>query len=591
VGYRRRRSYERNYGLEAAKRHIADAHAFSVEVGQTDEVVKAAFFSLPGASLNNLFTRYGEIYGEAAADYARETFPKWKRFWQQQMSGRYHRWTPDAVQMSGTVAERLFALLPPLLPIREKHKIVEAIWKAYGPRSDKYVYLGPDSNLESVVAAIRDHFAHQNVQYAIPRNLEARFDWLSDNDVTVKQRLLNYFMDEQRKAAIASARLNIPMMIEQMTGESAAQISKLSHTVFVGNHLVEIKADPLRTGYLLSNSPNDAIRPPVKVPWAGLGIAAAIVGGLFVIAGELNHPTSFPTQQSVTQTYQQPVQQPVPISPTSPPHLASIPPVTRAAPPQPVRTRDSHGAPPAAPSRSTTIATQRAPVNGCESLQIASVSGDGSEVVISNGNRYAIADDLMKVTASNWATGDSVVICSTADATSLKVGYSNAEASAAGSTPVEAGSCSRLYIGYSAPDGSDVGTTDGSIFQVVENDLLRVTASNWTTGQPATVCTARHDGIWYASVRVGYSQAQTTMRTRGSGQTVEPSCSNSMVDGSGSGRLRVGGGSYRVDNDLMQVTAQQFTTGDPVVVCKYSAGGVTHASIARGYSTVQATEL
>ncbi len=590
--YRRRSNHQRNHNLEAAKRHIADAHAFSAEVGHTDEVVKEAFFSLPSASLNNLFNRYGDTWGEVAADYARQTFPKWRNYWKRRRLGGAHRWQPDEVQMSGTVAVRLFALLPPLLPTREKHKIVEAIWKSYGPRSQKYVYLGPDCDSERVISAIDGHFSNQKVLYAIPKHLEDRFDWLSDNDVTVKQQLLNHFMNEQRRSAVASARLNIPMMLEQMKGEASAHISALSHTVFVGNHHVEVKADPLRTGFVLSNSLNDAIRPPIKLPWGGIAIAAAAIIGFFVVTGELSHISSTPrAQQSTTQSYQQPVQPPAPVTRTRSPHFAPIGALTPGALAQPVETQPPQTAYQPTPSRQMTTAVQ-APVSGCATMEIASVNGDGTQVVTSNGRRYAVSDDLMKVTVSSWATGDQVVVCSSADGTSLKVGFSDAQASAAGSTSVEAGSCRQLYIGYSAPDGTEVGTTDGSIFRVIDNDLLKVSASSWTTGESATVCTARHDDTWFASVHVGYSKVQTVMATIGSGKTVLASCTDSTFDGGArSGRLRVGGGSYRVDNDLMQVEAQTFTTGDAVVVCKYSSGEVTHASIAKGFSRVQATEL
>lgn len=37
----------------------------------------------------------------------------------------------------------------------------------------------------------------------------------------------------------------------------------------------------------------------------------------------------------------------------------------------------------------------------------------------------------------------------------------------------------------------------------------------------------------------------------------------------------------------MQLEAKEMVTGDTVTVCKYEAGGVTHASIAKAYNRVQ----
>ena len=170
------------------------------------------------------------------------------------------------------------------MPPEQKNKIVEAIWKQYGPRSTKYIYMGPDSNPEAIVASLEAYFNNVNVLYPIPVTLKKRFDWLSDNDALAKERLLNHFMDQQRQVAITKARLYIPMMLVSMEADEGGQITKLSHTVFVGNHQVEIKADPLRSGFILSDSQSDFIRPPISFKvLLGLGIVAAIIIGLFVL--------------------------------------------------------------------------------------------------------------------------------------------------------------------------------------------------------------------------------------------------------------------------------------------------------------------
>lgn len=270
MGYRRRyRTSSKEYGRERAKRHIEQAHAFSAEVGHADESVKRVFFALSDRALDHLLRRYGETYGESARQYARDTIPKWR-------SG--------AVQMSGMVAERLFDLLPPFMPAEQKNAIVEVIWKQYGPHSRKYLYMGTDSNPEAILNSLEAYFNNVNVLYPIPSALKRRFDWLSDNDAVAKERLLNHFMDQQRHVAVAKAGLYVPVMLASMKDDQERRISKLSHTVFVGNHQVEIKADPLRPGFILSNSQSDFVRRPFS--WTALfvlGIAAAVIVGLLLL--------------------------------------------------------------------------------------------------------------------------------------------------------------------------------------------------------------------------------------------------------------------------------------------------------------------
>jgi hypothetical protein len=603
MGSRRRAYSKKDYGLESAQRHIAEAHEFSAEVGHSDEVLKEVFFSLSGKPLDDLFKEYGERYSDQAEAYARETLPRWRNHWQRRRAGAYHKWRPDERQMSGMIAARLFDLLPPLLSTPQKHKIVEAIWRAYCPRSQKYIYLGPDSDAEAVVGAVERYFAQQTVLYGIPKKLEQRFDWLASNDVAVKQQLLNHFMNEQRKAAIASARLNVPMMLERLRHDEARSILKLTHTIFLGNHRVELRADPLRIGFILSDSPTDAIKPPWKFsPLGALGVLAAVVIGFVVVSNLLRGtPNPLPVRQTSESVQQvQPVaQQPAEPQGDAVSTSAARPPVQARLP----ATAQLHAAmvipratAPASPPISSPKPVAAAPAAhgvGCQDLEIASVNGDGSQVVASDGSRYDIADPVMRMTASNWATGDAVGVCTSVDGASLKVGYSSVSATAAGVSSVDMGSCRNLYIGYTTADGSKIGATDGSVFEVVPNEVLKMTASNWTTGQPTVVCTALRDGTWYAAIRVGYSKVEATLAKIGTGRTREASCYDSTVERgpNESGGLRIGNGSYRIENTVMQMTAQQLVTGDAVTVCTYSTNGTIYASIAKGYSRVQATQL
>lgn len=180
------------------------------------------------------------LHGSSARSYAEKTIPKWR-------SGQ--------VEMSGMVAQRLFALMPPFLPIERKHKIVETLWKRHGPSSYKCLHVGPDSDFDAMLRDIEDHFDNLAVLYEIPDGLQRRFDWLAENDVTVKQQLLNYFMDAQRTAAIANAKLYLRAMLDVMSAEQAVPFDSLTHTVYIGNHRLELRAAPSRSGYTFTDSP------------------------------------------------------------------------------------------------------------------------------------------------------------------------------------------------------------------------------------------------------------------------------------------------------------------------------------------------
>src|SRR4051794_29707742 len=111
--YRRRRYYRQSasrFGSERAREHIAAARRLTQELGGADEVVKRWLFSLAQSDLGNILTVYGRVYGASAQEYATKVIPRWQ-------SGK--------VQMSGMVAERIFKLLPPFMPLELKYELTE----------------------------------------------------------------------------------------------------------------------------------------------------------------------------------------------------------------------------------------------------------------------------------------------------------------------------------------------------------------------------------------------------------------------------------------------------------------------------------
>ncbi len=589
--YRRRRRYSSaSYGRARAEGHAAEAHAFSAEVAHTDQIVKETFFNLSGASLDDLLNRYGKIYGPKARAYAAATIPKWK-------AGK--------VQMSGMVAKRLFSFLPPYMPAAQKNRIVEAIWRAYGPRSKKYVYVGPDASADEVVGAIADYFANIDVLYPIPEHLRARFNWLAQDDAVAQERLLNHFMDAQRHAAIASARLNVPVLLQGMAADANGSIEQFTHTLFVGNHQVEIRADPLRSGFVLSDSSRDMIRPPVKMPRGfGIGFVATLVlaGVIWQVSASIGHGSvsSNATGANAQSAFAALSAPSAAVLATAPPAIVHhIPPpvapagamaaatATTGAVQAPVGTGTATVTFPVhqAPTNTTQTAAQSA--NGCSAHQIASVADDGSTIVLSNGVVYSVTDDMLaRAGAADWVTGQDVTVCGSGSA-ALHVGYDTVNARAGDTVSIDAGSCRSLYVGYADSDGEHVGTTDGSVFTLNANMLERASAAGWTTGQTVRACSMKVNGVWRASLVVGYDRVQTTVSRGGTGEAIAPRCGTDTVrDSEGSG-IRLSDGSYRVENMLMQAAVRSVAVGTEVTVCKYVANAMVYSGIVAGYDRIE----
>jgi hypothetical protein len=599
-GRGRRRKSSRDYGRERATAHINEASIFSNEVGSADDIVKGAFFSLSGKALDFLLTKYGELYGEAARDYARQTIPKWR-------SG--------SVQMSGMVAQRLFDLMPPLMPTSQKHQIVEAIWKRYGPRSSKYVYVGPGSNPDAVLLEIERYFANLNVLHVIPPNLESRFDWLADHDVAAKQMLLNHFMDQQRRVAISSARLNLQMMLASMNLDQQGQITKLSHAVFVGNHQLEIKADQLRSGFILSDLPNAFIRPPMKFPWAGFFVVAAVVT-TFVVG--INLTSHAPAQKPASAAQQPTISQPQQNAANSEPAARPDPtdgPATTAAPAQvdpPSAVQHAAIPPPVAAtttamttqkrapdpandhSRSTNSAAATAPEGACNQTVIASVEDDGATVRLSNGSTYTISTNgVMRYSAAQWSTGDTVTACltrgidgTTAASISNPAHYDKLQATLESSGGESEVSCDDERLTRVADGGSSVDASGGGAYEVSSAGVMRYSAAQWSTGDAVQICrTSLSNGNVAVSIAnpAHYDKLQATLVAQNRATTVTCRDTSIASVGDGGNGVRTSDGvTYAVANlGVMRYSVQQWSTGDRINVCESKApDGSMAASIA-----------
>jgi len=236
--YPSRRSQQSRYnprtkGHEQALEHIRQYKQLSAELGGTFEDVKQYFFSLNGVQLREILDEYQAKYGKVKRDYAELTIPKWR-------SGQTH--------MSGLVAERLFSLLPPRMPSESKFRLVENLWKHYGPSSKKTYYVGVNANEEDVVQVVTKHLDEIVTGYQVPKSMEARFKWLSQGDVAIKQELLNHFLDQEKSLLSEGLRQQLPVLLSHLRSEEGKATNFAFQTLIIGKHEIKIELNRNVTG-------------------------------------------------------------------------------------------------------------------------------------------------------------------------------------------------------------------------------------------------------------------------------------------------------------------------------------------------------
>jgi hypothetical protein len=222
-----------DYGRERARQHIEDAQHLSRELGGMDEDVKRYFFALSSSQLEEVLKDYGARYGSSAQRYAANTIEKWR-------SG--------AVYMSGTVAERLFKLLPPRMPLAVKYQLTEGLWKHVGPSSKKTIRVGLNATIGEIIQVTWSHIEEVVVQYRIPEQLEKRFTWLSSGDVLVKQDLLNHLRQMEKELVVRAAQKKMPILMEHLRADFSGYTTRLAQVLTVGKHELELLLDRHASG-------------------------------------------------------------------------------------------------------------------------------------------------------------------------------------------------------------------------------------------------------------------------------------------------------------------------------------------------------
>ena len=222
--YRGRR-YHRSIGSQRALAHIEAARRLSFELGGADKDVKEYFFNLKPEQLEPVLVEYGIKFGSAAREYAESTISKWRS---------------RRVQMSGEVASRLFALLPPRMPLETKYKLIEDLWKHVGPSSKKTIVVHVDTPISLIIEQAAVNIREVVTTYRIPNDLSKRFEWLSSGDARVKQELLSHFQTMEKELTVRALSVQLPVLVEHLRSPQAINTRRLAQIATVGKHEVEI---------------------------------------------------------------------------------------------------------------------------------------------------------------------------------------------------------------------------------------------------------------------------------------------------------------------------------------------------------------
>ena len=207
--YRRSWSY---YGSYA----VSKRQELSSTFGGIDRDVERLFLNLNREDLDELLEYYEEEHGRAAANYARNTYPKWKR---------------GSVQLSGQTAERLLNLLPPLLPFDTRYELVKKLRKANFRKLTRSVHTTPGAWREAVGPAIADVVNHGS-SANIKEGVKQRVAWLADGDVAAAEKLM--LAAEQDEAITRLAYLNAEF------ARMDAMIARMGDYQTSVSHLIEL---------------------------------------------------------------------------------------------------------------------------------------------------------------------------------------------------------------------------------------------------------------------------------------------------------------------------------------------------------------
>jgi len=174
--------------------------------------------------LNKLFDLYREQFGPEAAKYARRTYLKWK-------SGQ--------VRPSRETFNRLLLYLPIVMSFDLKCELLRKLKQEYCLK-DSYRLTVDTENWRDTLAPLVTNMVQKNYTAELPKYIQERLTWLSDNDAQIAQAMLAESQAQESRNAIALLAQEFSG-IEQLL--ATANGAKVSHTIKLpyGNITLKIK--------------------------------------------------------------------------------------------------------------------------------------------------------------------------------------------------------------------------------------------------------------------------------------------------------------------------------------------------------------
>lgn len=231
MSYYKRKRYSSRYSRIRANQqaidHVAAYCALERRLGSIIGDVRQEFFSLPPSKLAVLLAEYEKKHGYKAAEYARETMPKWR-------SGK--------TKMSGQTAERLLNLVPKYLAYERRFCMVQKLCEHHAPKIYRTVTISPDKvndGLTEVERILSDLLNELPTIKWLPEHVVETVKWLNDDDVTVTRGMLAEI--DRKRADIAAVTAKCCLRdVRHIINQQGGTLKQFSHTVDLPNGILTI---------------------------------------------------------------------------------------------------------------------------------------------------------------------------------------------------------------------------------------------------------------------------------------------------------------------------------------------------------------
>lgn len=175
------------------------------KLGPVVPEIKNTFLNLDSTSLAELFNEYEKQYGAKAANYAKNTLPKWRN---------------GETKMSGQTAERIINLVPPYLTTSKRYELVKTLCQHHRKKDYRTVRVDPKdlSTTESSIRSEISHFRELASQENLPDRVFESINWLNNYDTVIARKMVNEIQKKQTEdinRAVAEQTPRILNLISQ----------------------------------------------------------------------------------------------------------------------------------------------------------------------------------------------------------------------------------------------------------------------------------------------------------------------------------------------------------------------------------------